>query len=97
MSEASCGRGKPVWWGCPCAPWFGEVMQRQSCAWRPAWHSLACPAATRCGVGGAAAFWEGYTGLSIRYWGLLVRCEMSGRVVSKTLSYLVVTLSGRDS
>lgn len=30
------------------------------------------------------------------YWGLLVKYEMSGRVVRKILSYLVVTLSCSD-
>lgn len=49
----------------------------------PAWHSLACPVATRCGAGGAAASSEGCPGFSIRYWGLLLRCEMSGRLGSK--------------
>lgn len=109
----SVGSGDMEAWGCLRCPvggrnlYDGVVLLVQhglgrrcrdtSCAWRPAWHSLACPVVTKCGVGGAAAFREGRAGFSIRYWGLLVRCEMSGRVVSKILSYLVVTFSSLDS
>lgn len=66
VSELSYGKGTPARCGCPTrvAP-FGEAMQDTSCAWRPAWHSLACLVATRCDIGWAAAFREAPQGLAL--------------------------------
>lgn len=95
VAAVSWWRGKPVWWGCHTrAALLGEEVQGQDLCFEPfSCHRLrnggehrACLAL--CGLLSShkvRGWWgstssEGCPELNIRYWELLLRYEMSGRV-----------------